>query len=99
MAAFPWYWSEKQHKAWAIKRAKGMWRFVLVDGLLAWGVPMFLIMAVGPAVYGLPFRANPTSMYWLWQPLLWAGAALFYGIGTWSLSERWYLKHDVQSAP
>lgn len=93
MSTFHWYWSAKQHSAWALKRAKGKARFILVDGLLAWGVPMFAVMAVGPAVLGLPFRTTPTPMYWVWQPLLWAGAGLLYGVATWHFSERLHDKH------
>jgi hypothetical protein len=97
VAVFQWYWTEKQHDLWARKRAKGVVRFVLSDGLAAWGGTMFLIMAVGPAMFGVPYRASPTPLYWLWQALLWATAGLLFGSVTWYFCERQYEKH-TQSA-
>lgn len=93
MAKFHWYWTEKQHDLWARKRTKGAPRFVLADGIAAWGGPMFLIMAVGPALFGIPYRVGPTPSYWLFQALLWAGAGLVFGISTWYFCEREYEKH------
>jgi len=93
MANFSWSWSEKQHKKWALIHARGMTRFV-VFSVFAWGVPMFLVMAVAPALFNVPFPARPSATYWIWQPLLWLGASLFYGFGTWYWSEHFFRKHE-----
>lgn len=93
VAKFTWYWSEKQHNAWQQKRAKGATRFVLADGLAAWGGPMFFIMGAGPALLGIPYKANPTPSYWLLQLVLWSVAGLLYGIAAWHFCERVFSKH------
>ena len=96
MTNFSWTWSEKRHKAWASTRAKGLGRFVIVNGLIAWGAPMFLIMGVAPAVLGFPYRAHVTPHYWVWPPLLWFVASLIYAFGTWSFAERSFRKHEAR---
>ncbi len=98
MANFSWLWSEKLHKAWEVKRTKGALRFVLMDGLAAWGGPMFLIMSGGPVFFGFPYKVTPSPSFWLFQVALWAGAGLLYGVATWHVSERQFAKH-VRSAP
>jgi hypothetical protein len=97
MAAFHWYWTAKLHSLWGRKRVKGVRRFVLDDGLIAWGGPMFLVMALGPAQFGFPYRVSPTPMYWLWQMLLWAVAGVGFGAITWYYCEWQYGKHAQSS--
>lgn len=98
MKNFSWFWTEKQHQKWVSHRARGMVHFVIFSGVLAWGVPMFLIMAVGPALFAWPFPAHPSALYWLWQPLLWLAAGLFFGFAVWYTSEHFYRRH-VDCAP
>ena len=88
-----WLWKEKQHKAWAAQRLTSKARFLVINGVLAWGLPMFLVMGVGPALFGFPYRVTMTPFYWVWQPLLWAAAGLFYGLAMWHFCERLYQKH------
>ena len=97
MAKYSWYWSEKSHDAWADARKKGKWHFVFFKGVLGWGVPMFLVMACGPVFLGFPYWADPTRFYWVWEPLLWVSAGLFYGMATWHTSEKFFLRYERQS--
>jgi TPR repeat protein len=78
-----------QDANWAITRQKGMWRYVLQRGVLAWGLPMYLVMACLPAFNG---RAEPTASYFLWQACLWALAGAVFGLLTWFFYERNYRK-------
>lgn len=97
MAKFPWYYSEKNHSAWATTRKKGKWHFVIFNGVIGWGLPMFLVMACAPVYFGFPYRAEPTGYYWVWQPLLWIATGFFYGFGLWRTSEKWFLKYEPTS--
>ncbi|MFI3189444.1 hypothetical protein BCS42_12575 [Crenothrix sp. D3] len=94
MPKFSWYWSEKSHNAWADVRKMGRWKFILYNGVVRWGVPMFLVMACSPVFFGFPYRIQPTGYYWVWQPLLWAVIGFLYGLFTWSASEKWFQKYD-----
>ena len=55
-----WLGKEKQHKAWAAQRLTSKARFLVINGVLAWGLPMFLVMGVGPALFGFPYRVTMT---------------------------------------
>lgn len=97
MPDFTWYYSEKRHLDWSEIRKKGKWRFVVFDGVIRWGLPMFLIMACAPVYFGLPYRADPAGYYWVWQALLWMVAGLCYGLGVWLTSEKFFLKYQATS--
>lgn len=96
--ASAWGWSEKNQETWSKARAKGKWNFVLVSGVVAWGVPMFLVMACAPVFLGFPYRVSPSMWYWIWQPLLWAVSGFVYGIAVWHWSEKQYLKHEQETS-
>ncbi len=78
-----------QGASWAITRKMGMWRFVLKRGVLAWGLPMYLVMACLPVLNG---RAEPTASYFSWQACLWGFAGAVFGLLTWLFYERSYRK-------
>ena len=87
-------WSDKNQKAWRSTRAKGKPHFVLVMGVLAWGGPMFLIMAGGPALFGWPYPVTATLWYWIGHTALWAVAGLLYGLWVWHASERKFERYE-----
>ncbi len=91
--ALNWSWTAQQHKDWAAKHAKGRNYFLVRNGILMWGGSMFLVMACGPALFGIPFRVSPTLWYWTWQTALWMGAGMLYGMFVWHMSERLYFEH------
>ena len=81
---------EKEFSAWSETRKKGKLKFTLVNGLLAWGVPMFIIMT---------FVANDAFddsgiilSYVLINAVAWTVGGLLFGIATWFYSERKYRK-------
>jgi hypothetical protein len=67
----------------------GKGRFVFQRGLIAWGVPMYLFMAVLPVING---RVETTVFYFLWQACLWGVAGALFGLATWHFSEKSFLK-------
>ncbi len=81
---------------WAVIRQKGKGNFIFQRGVLAWGVPMYLLMTVLPAVNG---RVGPTAFYFLWQGVLWGGAGAFFGLVIWHFSEKSYLKQHGKQKP
>jgi hypothetical protein len=98
MPKFSWYYPERRHLTWGETRRQGKWRFVVFNGVIRWGLPMFLVMACAPVYFGLPYRAEPAGYYWVWQSLLWIGAGFAYGLGVWLTSERCFLKHQPVSS-
>lgn len=92
-----WTWSEKQHQRWAEVRQKGRGRYVLENGVLGWGAPMFVVMAGGPAWFGLPYHADSSPWYWTSSAMLWGGAGLLVGFWTWQTSEKQFQTHEPPS--
>jgi hypothetical protein len=72
--------NEKQRAKWECTRAKGMWRFVLLSGVVCWGG----LMSV--ATYFLNPR-NPAVTV----PIYLAGGFVF-GLACWHLGEHMYRK-------
>lgn len=71
---------------WQKTRARGMRRFVLVAGVLSWGVPMFFVMTFIIGKPGIrPAMIAISALIWL------LGGALF-GISMWFVTERQYRK-------
>lgn len=65
---------------WAAERRQGFARFVLKRGLLAWGVPMFILMAVGPTF----LKGEPvTSKGLLTSIAIWTVAGCAFGVSMW----------------
>ena len=65
---------------WAAERSQGFAWFVLKRGLLAWGVPMFIVMYVGPAF----LKGEPvTPMGLLSSVAIWAVAGCAFGVSMW----------------
>lgn len=79
---------------WRNKRESGMFIYVLQTGILSWGLIMYLVMAVVPALTG----SDPLDLVsLLWQAGIWAiGGALFGYVG-WLFSERQYSKYLLET--
>lgn len=92
-----WAWNDKHQARWTAIRARGRARFVLVNGILGWGLPMFLFMAVCPKLFSFPFPPRPGEYYWLWTSALWVVAGAIFGTGTWYFSERSYRRHESKA--
>jgi len=46
MRKFSWWWSEGTHENWRALRTKGCLHYILIRGVLSWGLPMFLMMTM-----------------------------------------------------
>lgn len=64
MNSYFWCWSAKTHQRWAATRAQGKRKFILVKGVLAWGLPMFAShdMPLLPSFTGLDAGSTPSRM-------------------------------------
>jgi hypothetical protein len=76
---------------WEAVRARGRARFVLQRGVLAWGLPMFLIMTFVVNRPGANALLSPRN-YVIFSAFLWAGAGALFGLALWWQGERKYKK-------
>lgn len=80
----------KDLQRWERVRKGGKWRFFLLNGMISWGGPMFIIMT-------FVFNRNPdrplTPLLIGLSAVLWASGGLLFGVVVWSISERRYQKH------
>lgn len=76
-------------ESWAEVRKLGQFKFILHRGVFAWGVPMFLTMAVLP---GFATGRIATASYFLSNAIIWGMAGALFGWATWFLSERSFAK-------
>lgn len=85
---------EERIKKWAITRARGMHRFILVKGVLAWGVTTALlwslIMCLITPNYNIKFNL-PLAL------VLFPLGGIGWGYWVWCISERKFLKHTNAS--
>jgi len=79
---------ENQFVKWEAARAKGKLHFILVRGVLSWGLPMFIFMAF----INKPFADGFTSEAAIVHYIVWPIAGVLFGVFTWHLSERLYKK-------
>lgn len=79
---------DNEFNAWEVKRTKGKLNFVLVTGVLSYGLPMFILMAFmqKPFVDGLMTQAAMIHY------LVWLLAGLFFGTMMWSITQWRYKK-------
>ena len=72
---------------WEQTRKQGRGRYVLTTGMLAWGLPMFVVMT---------FFARDTSDLTVglvaFAAVIWALGGATFGVLTWFFSERRYLR-------
>jgi len=71
---------------WQKTRAPGMKRFVLVTGVLSWGVPMFVAMTFFVRQAELSPKMLAVSA------LIWLMGGTLFGLAMWLLAERQYRK-------
>jgi len=84
---------DDQIKKWESTREKGLLHFVLIRGVLLWGLPMFIFMAF----IGKPFSNGFTSSTALVHYVVWPVAGVLFGLLTWCMSERMYKKKKTNS--
>lgn len=65
---------------WVAEKSQGFARFVLKRGLLAWGVPMFIVMYAGPTFFK---GETVTPKGLLTSMAIWAVAGCAFGVSMW----------------
>lgn len=78
--------NQKQMEKWAETRARGMLRFVLLTGMLAYGLPMFVLMTF------VLNRETPSPAFIGFSAVGWLIGGAVFGIAMWFLQERMYRK-------
>jgi hypothetical protein len=81
---------------WAKLREKGHLHYVLFNGIVAWGLPMFFVMAVLPYFFGVPLRGQGIISNLLFGAVLWPVAGTLYGLSTWYFCEKYYLRNEAR---
>ncbi|RUO22561.1 hypothetical protein CWE08_05135 [Aliidiomarina iranensis] len=80
---------EREVVAWQEARVKGFGKFVLIHGVLSWGLPMLLIIGYFNNVLG----PNASASSVLIHCIIWFVAGALFGIVLWFVNERRYKKH------
>ncbi|WP_108946470.1 hypothetical protein [Shewanella halifaxensis] len=80
--------NKEEMKAWESTRSKGMLKYILINGLLAWGLPMFIAIAF----MNKPFAEGITSKAAIVHCVVWPLAGLVFGAITWYISQFRYKK-------
>ena len=76
-------------KRWEKLRQKGKAKFIVQNGMLAWGLPMFIFMTF---FFARAQHYKMTATLILMQVGIWAVAGAAYGWSIWALNERRYRK-------
>lgn len=79
---------------WEKTRQKGKTKFMLQNGLLAWGLPMFIVVTF---VVSRIQRHQLTPALIVADAFIWALAGLIYGWAIWRVTEKKYQKFIAQS--
>ena len=81
---------EKDFNAWSDSRKKGLLNFILVKGLLAWGLPMFIVMTF---VANDAFNESGLIIsHVVKNGISWTITGLLFGAFVWFFTERKYQK-------
>lgn len=85
----------KELNKWHATRQKGMRRFILVTGVISWGIPMFVVMTFVPLIRS----ENVLSLIDLFtSAIVWLLAGAFFGGTMWFIMEKRYQKHLTTQA-
>ncbi len=86
----------KELKKWEITRQKGKAKFILLNGVLAWGLPMFIVMTFF-------LNRRPDQMLSLTtvfvSAIIWALGGALFGWMAWTWAERRYKKYLAARQP
>lgn len=80
---------QKHFEKWSKTREKGIKKFILVNGLLGWGLPMFLVMTF---IINKPYNGEWSPSLILFSAVIWTLGGLAFGYFTWGSAERAYKK-------
>jgi len=86
--------NQENIQKWKVTREKGLARFLVLHGVLGWGLPMFIIMTF--AIYRISLEDLSQIIRSI---IIWAIGGLVFGLWMWKLGERRYRKATNQSGP
>jgi hypothetical protein len=78
----------KDLKKWEMTRQKGKTKFILLNGIVAWGIPMFVIMT-----FVVNRQRVRTAGLLLLSAVIWALGGVCFGFAIWTISERKYQRY------
>lgn len=76
----------EQLEKWKTTRQKGMWRYVLVSGVLSYGLTMFIPMTF------FVNRDHLSAQFIARSAVLWSLSGAAFGLLTWWLQDRQFRK-------
>ena len=89
-------WTDVEVRKWEASKHRGLMRFLLVEGMLKWGVISFIIFS--PATFkSITLEAEEPVTYFLLSCLVWVIASLCYGAAVWSATN--YAFHRKAKLP
>ncbi|MDE0955579.1 MAG: hypothetical protein OSA07_03825 [Pseudomonadales bacterium] len=80
---------DKKYSAWAETRAKGRNRYIIFNGVLLYGVPMFIFSVF---IINRPIEEGYSILNMAQSLGIWLFAGLVIGINTWFNNERQFRK-------
>ena len=82
----------KQLEAWKKSREQGMLRYVLISGVMSYGLPMFVVMTL------MVHRTELTMQNVGLSAVIWASAGALFGAAMWYIQEWQFRKASKGSA-
>lgn len=77
-------------KKWEATREKGKARYILVNGVVAWGLPMFAVMTF---ILNRDRPKTDSFSMVLLSAVIWTIGGACFGLAMWIISERKYQKY------
>jgi len=81
--------NDKKYSTWAVSRAKGRNRYIIFNGVLLYGLPMFVFSAF---IINRPLEDGYTALNMAQSLGIWLFAGLVIGVNTWFSNERQFRK-------
>jgi hypothetical protein len=76
----------KQLEAWKKSREQGMLRYVLISGVMSYGLPMFVVMTL------MVYRTDLTTQNVGLSAVIWTSAGALFGVAMWYVQEWQFRK-------
>jgi hypothetical protein len=86
----------KDLKKWEVTRQQGKAKYILLTGVLSWGLPMFVVMTF--VVNRRRDETLSTGMI-VFSAIMWAVGGALFGWSMWSISEKRYRKYLATRPP
>jgi hypothetical protein len=77
---------EKEFLTWSEQRQKGIWKFILLNGVLSWGLPMMIAMAFISKPFEQGFTVKAAAIHCT----VWIFAGVLFGLCLWFVNEWRY---------